>query len=52
MFGHQHRDVPQDIVSIAKGISSAYLPIAATVVKNHLFQSFYGEPRKTGGWCR
>jgi taurine-pyruvate aminotransferase len=44
MFGHQHWDVTPDIVSIAKGISSAYLPIAATVVKNHVFQSFYGEP--------
>src|SRR6202163_393435 len=44
MFGHQHWDVKPDIVAIAKGISSAYLPIAATVVKNHVFQSFYGEP--------
>src|SRR5215813_4013911 len=44
MFGHQHWDLTPDIVSIAKGISSAYLPIAATVVKNHVFQSFYGEP--------
>jgi taurine-pyruvate aminotransferase len=44
MFGHQHWDVTPDIVSIAKGISSAYLPIAATVVKNRVFQSFYGEP--------
>jgi taurine-pyruvate aminotransferase len=44
MFGHQHWGVRPDIVAIAKGISSAYLPIAATVVKNHVFQSFYGEP--------
>lgn len=44
MFGHQHWGVTPDIVSIAKGISSAYLPIAATVVKNHVFRSFYGEP--------
>ena len=44
MFGHQHWEVTPDIVSIAKGISSAYLPIAATVVKNEVFQSFLGEP--------
>ena len=44
MFGHQHWEVTPDIVSIAKGISSAYLPIAATVVKNAVFQSFLGEP--------
>jgi adenosylmethionine-8-amino-7-oxononanoate aminotransferase len=43
MFGHQHYGVSPDIMSIAKGISSAYLPIAATVVKNSVFQSFYGE---------
>lgn len=43
MFGHQHYGVSPDIVAIAKGISSAYLPIAATVVKNSVFQSFYGE---------
>src|SRR4051812_1051894 len=47
MFGHQHWDVTPDIVSIAKGISSAYLPIAATVVKNHVFRSFYGEPSES-----
>jgi adenosylmethionine-8-amino-7-oxononanoate aminotransferase len=43
MFGHQHYGVSPDIVAIAKGISSAYLPIAATVVKNSVFESFYGE---------
>jgi taurine-pyruvate aminotransferase len=35
--------VQPDIIAIAKGISSAYLPIAATVVKNSVFDSFYGE---------
>jgi adenosylmethionine-8-amino-7-oxononanoate aminotransferase len=36
--------VTPDIVTIAKGISSAYLPIAATVIKNRVFRSFYGDP--------
>jgi taurine-pyruvate aminotransferase len=44
MFGHQHYGVSPDIIAIAKGISSAYLPIAATVVKNSVFDSFYGDP--------
>jgi taurine-pyruvate aminotransferase len=44
MFAHQHYDVSPDIIAVAKGISSAYLPIAATVVKNSVFDSFYGEP--------
>jgi taurine-pyruvate aminotransferase len=44
MFAHQHYGVSPDIVAVAKGISSAYLPIAATVVKNSVFDSFLGDP--------
>jgi taurine-pyruvate aminotransferase len=44
MFAHQHYGVSPDIIAIAKGISSAYMPIAATVVKNSVFDSFYGDP--------
>src|SRR5207248_3099499 len=44
MFAHQHYGVSPDIIAVAKGISSAYLPIAATVVKNNVFDSFYGDP--------
>src|SRR5690349_17262155 len=44
MFAHQHYGVSPDIIAIAKGISSAYLPIATTVVKNNVFGSFYGDP--------
>ncbi len=43
MFAHQHYGVSPDIIAVAKGISSAYLPIAATMVKNKVFDSFYGE---------
>jgi adenosylmethionine-8-amino-7-oxononanoate aminotransferase len=43
MFAHQHYDVSPDIIAVAKGISSAYLPIAATVVKNRVFESFLGD---------
>ena len=44
MFAHQHWGLSPDIMAVAKGIVSAYLPIAATVVKNHVFESFLGEP--------
>jgi len=44
MFAHQHAGIQPDIVAIAKGLVSAYLPIAATIVKNRVFQSFVGEP--------
>jgi adenosylmethionine-8-amino-7-oxononanoate aminotransferase len=43
MFGHQHYGISPDIMAVAKGIVSAYLPIAATIVKNSVFQSFLGE---------
>src|ERR1700761_454757 len=44
MFAHQHTGVSPDIIAVAKGISSAYMPLAATVVKNSVFDSFYGDP--------
>jgi adenosylmethionine-8-amino-7-oxononanoate aminotransferase len=44
MFAHQHAGIRPDIVTVAKGISSAYLPMAATVVRNSVFQSFLGDP--------
>jgi adenosylmethionine-8-amino-7-oxononanoate aminotransferase len=44
LFAHQHYGVKPDIVTVAKGISSAYLPMAATVVRNSVFQSFLGDP--------
>lgn len=44
MFAHQHYGVEPDIVTVAKGVVSAYLPIAATVVRNRVFRSFVGEP--------
>lgn len=44
MFGHQHYGVKPDILTLAKGISSAYLPIAATVITDRVYRSFYGDP--------
>src|SRR5690242_737007 len=44
MFAHQHAGIRPDIVTVAKGISSAYLPMAAAVVRNTVFQSFLGDP--------
>ncbi len=44
MFAHQHYGVEPDILALAKGISSAYLPIGATVITDRVFQSFYGDP--------
>jgi adenosylmethionine-8-amino-7-oxononanoate aminotransferase len=43
MFAHQHYGVRPDILAVAKGISSAYLPIAATAITDDVFRSFYGD---------
>jgi taurine-pyruvate aminotransferase len=39
-FGHQHHGIKPDIVTMAKGITSAYLPLSATAVKRELFEKF------------
>jgi len=44
MFAYQHYDVTPDLIAMAKGISSAYMPIAAMVVRDSVFASFYGDP--------
>lgn len=44
MFGHWHWGIKPDIVTFAKGIGSGYVPLAATVVSEPIFEAFMGEP--------
>ncbi len=39
-FGHHNFGVSPDIVTMAKGITSGYLPLAATAVKREIYQAF------------
>ena len=39
-FGHQHYGIKPDIVTMAKGLTSSYLPLSATAVKRELFEKF------------
>lgn len=39
-FGHQHAGIKPDIVTMAKGLSSAYMPISATAVKRNVYEAF------------
>ena len=39
MFGYQHYDVVPDIVTMAKGVASAYMPISCTVTNEDIFGS-------------
>ena len=43
MFAVEHWDVVPDIMTIAKGIISSYLPLAATVVKDEVADAFAGK---------
>lgn len=43
MFAVNHWSVVPDILTIAKGIISSYLPLAATVVKNEVADAFAGK---------
>jgi taurine-pyruvate aminotransferase len=47
-FGHEHAGVRPDIVTMAKGITGAYIPLAATVVDQEIFGAFPADPADTG----
>src|SRR5215469_3041059 len=40
MFGFEHAGIRPDILTLAKGITSAYLPLAATVATEAIFEAF------------
>ena len=39
MFGYEHYNVVPDIVTMAKGVASAYMPISCTVTSEEVFSS-------------
>ncbi|MFC3882821.1 aspartate aminotransferase family protein [Bacillus songklensis] len=41
-FGHMNYGVKPDIITMAKGITSAYLPLSATAVKREVYEVFKG----------
>lgn len=41
-FGFMNFGVKPDIITMAKGITSAYLPLSATAVKREIFEAFTG----------
>ncbi|MEL7313607.1 MAG: aminotransferase [Cyanobacteria bacterium J06559_3] len=44
MFGHQHYGAQADIICFAKGLTSGYMPLSATVAKQHIFEAFLDDP--------
>lgn len=45
MFACEHENVSPDILCIAKGITGGYLPLAATIVTEKIYNAFLGEYR-------
>ena len=43
MFACDHEDVCPDIMTLAKGLTGGYLPLAATVTSDAIFEAFLGE---------
>lgn len=41
-FGYMNYGVKPDIITMAKGITSAYLPLSATAVKKEIYEAFEG----------
>ncbi|MGJ9457430.1 aspartate aminotransferase family protein [Oceanobacillus sp. CF4.6] len=39
-FGHKHFNVKPDIITMAKGLTSAYLPLSVTAVRKDLYEAF------------
>jgi len=46
MFGCEHWGIVPDIMTMAKGISSAYVPLAATAVSDAVFAAFLGDVKE------
>jgi len=44
MFAVEHEDVRPDLMTVAKGITGGYLPLAATCATQRIFDAFLGRP--------
>jgi adenosylmethionine-8-amino-7-oxononanoate aminotransferase len=46
MFAVEHEGVRPDLMTVAKGISGGYLPLAATLATQQIFDAFLGRPEE------
>ncbi len=47
MFACNHERVTPDLLCVAKGLTGGYLPLAATLTTERMYEAFLGEPGKT-----
>lgn len=43
MFACQHENVTPDLMAVAKGLTGGYLPLAATLTTEEIYQAFWGD---------
>ena len=46
MFACEHEGVAPDLLCVAKGITGGYLPLAATLATEQIYEGFLGEPEE------
>lgn len=46
MFACEHENVSPELMCVAKGISGGYLPLAATLTTDAVYEAFLGEPEE------
>ena len=44
MFACEHEDISPDILCLGKGITGGYLPLAATMTTDEIYDAFLGDP--------
>jgi adenosylmethionine-8-amino-7-oxononanoate aminotransferase len=47
MFACEHEQVVPDLIALAKGLTGGYLPLAATLATERIFEAFLGGPERT-----
>ena len=45
-FGINHHDVVPDIITVAKGLTSAYIPLGGILVRDEIAKAFDDKQRK------
>ena len=43
-WGHEHYNVDPDMITMAKGLASSYMPLSATVVRQEIYEKFLCDP--------
>jgi adenosylmethionine-8-amino-7-oxononanoate aminotransferase len=46
MFACQHEDVSPDLMCVGKGLTGGYLPLAATLTTERIYEGFLGRPEE------